>query len=120
MESLIKMQYAYWKRLESLSEVLAQLQATKFEAIALWGESSVSEIEILIDEAYQLHRAYYIYFKIKDQQKIGSPDSEEKRNMKNIMNSKQDIIYGGDEDDFSVKVNENVQKIENKFREFLD
>jgi hypothetical protein len=104
--------YALWKRTEPMFEAVSELKIAKFKAKALWSEETATDINSMIHKAYELRNAQSAYF----QMKINPSLTEEK-----LMDSYWRTMYEmpKDKDDFWKEVESIIQKIENRFRNYL-
>jgi len=105
--------YALWKRTEPMFEAISELKLSKFKAKALWGKEAIADINSIIYKAHKLRNAQDIYYRIKTSHSNKGQD---------LLDKYFKIIYEMPEgkDDFWKDIESIIQKIENRFRKYLE
>jgi len=105
---------AHRKRLKDLNDVKQELEIIKLEADAIFGEEKTEDVAELIGKVYEMNKNFNIFYEMKA---INNPSEDEIK----MMEKARWVLYGtgSEKDNFGKVVNELVNKIKERFRQYL-
>lgn len=122
IKAIEKEHKVYSKGLISVNKAYNDLQLTKLEAKAVWGEQKIDNIQALLEQVIQLKLKSAWYFNSKPHNVVSKLRGE--KIDKQIEHTDKQIEHdvfggGGDKDKFNKKLDEIILEIENQFEKEL-
>lgn len=107
-------QRIYGERLDGLFAKWAEIEALKFEADIVWGKDESAPLETLRDLTKTIKSELWMHFWL--QGAYAGPGVQVDRSIDKIKANDEIVYYTSDDDSFSQKINDAVEKVELAFK----